>query len=252
MSKYELLDEERRNERPQKSFGRALSSFMWRHKITVILLVIALVIYAFGYFNEREKHLAEKAEMQAEIDALQAKLDDRVAVFEEIDTKVDINVISKEIQEIGELASVEYLYTDAGQFSDPKQVFGVDIPFTTKSFIAKWDGVIKAGIDITRLSVEVNENTKTIVIHIPAAEILSHEIGDNIETLDENDGLFNPIRIDDIRTFDAESKEAMEQRAIDNGLLEKADENAQRIISGLLNANSVIKDNYELAFELLD
>ena len=49
---------------------------------------------------------------------------------------------------------------------------------------------------------------------MPNAEILSHEIDNNsIETLDEKDGLFHPVKVGDIRQFDAVSKAAMEDRA---------------------------------------
>ena len=43
----------------------------------------------------------------------------------------------------------------------------------------------------------------------------------------------------------------MEERAIENGLLEKADENARAIIESLLNADSIIRDNYQVVFEPL-
>ena len=57
-----------------------------------------------------------------------------------------------------------------------------------KSFIAKWEGSIKAGIDISKVIVEKDD--MEIVIYIPKAEILSHEIiSDSIETLDEKDGI---------------------------------------------------------------
>ena len=55
---------------------------------------------------------------------------------------------------------------------------------------------------------------------MPNAEILSHEIDNNsIETLDEKDGLFNPVKVEDVRQFDTVSKDAMEDRAIENGIL---------------------------------
>lgn len=81
------------------------------------------------------------------------------------------------------------MYTDAGKFEDPKQLFGKNIPFTTKSFIAKWDGIIKAGVDIGKVTVDVNNLEKEIMIHIPKAQIISHEIDSNsIETLDQKNG----------------------------------------------------------------
>ena len=168
---------------------------------------------------------------------------------------IDIRVINAEIQDIGELATIEYLYTDAGKFEDPAELFGKEIPFsfTTKSFIVKWDGTIKAGVDISKVTAEVNKEKKEIVVHIPEAEILSHEIeDDSIETLDEKDGLFNKIKVEDIREFDINSKAAMEQRAIENGLLDKAFENAKSIIYKLLDTDMVEELEYSITFETIN
>lgn len=115
------------------------------------------------------------------------KLSDPVVVYREATREVDISVINASIQDIGELATIEYLYTNAGKFEDPKELFGKEVPFeiTTKSFIAKWDGTIKAGIDISKVVAEENKISKEITIYIPKAKILSHEIDDeSVETLD--------------------------------------------------------------------
>ena len=162
-------------------------------------------------------------------------------------------MIKSEIKDIGELATIEYLYTNAAKFEDPKQIFGVNIPFTTKSFIAKWDGIIKAGVKIDKIIVEINDRKKEIIVHMPKAEILSHEIDNNsIETLDEEDGLFNKIKIEDVRSFDAISKDEMEQRAKDNGILDKAFENAKEIIERLVNNDIVQEQGYVIKFEVIE
>lgn len=139
-------------------------------------------IFVKGYSSAKEKYEDTITQLEAEVD----RLLDPIAVYEEASREIDINVVNVEIQEIGELATLEYLYTDAGKFEDPKQLFGKDVPFTTKSFIAKWDGIIKAGVDISQVTAEVDSNNKEVVIHIPKAEILSHEIdSESVETLDQ-------------------------------------------------------------------
>ena len=118
---------------------------------------------------------------------------------------------------------------------------------------AKWDGSIKAGVDITKVTAEANDTTKEILIHIPEAKILSHEIQEeSIETLDEKNGLFNQIKVEDIREFDAISKDAMEQRAIDNGILDKAFENAKEIIYQLVHTELVEELEYTITFEVIE
>ena len=51
-----------------------------------------------------------------------------------------------------------------------------------------------------------------------------------------------------LHRFDADTEAAMRQRAIDNGILEKARENAERIIEKLLTANPAVKENYTIVF----
>ena len=219
--------------------------------ILVVLLIVVLAIFFKGYQDAKDKYEATIKELEEEID----RLSDPVVAYEEATSEVDVSVINAEIQSIGELATMEYLYTDAGKYEDAAELFGKEIPFsfTTKSFIAKWDGSIKAGVDINKVTAEVNETTKEIIIHIPKARILSHEIDDeSIETLDERDGLFNKITVEDVRTFDAISKDAMEKRAIENGLLDKAFENAKEIIRRLVETGMAEDMDYTITFEVIE
>lgn len=217
--------------------------------VAIVLLVTIFSIFIKGYNSAKGKYEDKIAKLEEEIE----RLSDPVAAYEEASKEINIGVINTQIQDIGELATQEYLYTDAGKYSDPKQLWGMDVPFTTKSFIAKWDGCIKAGVKVEKITAEIIEANKEIVVHIPKAEILSHEIDeDSFETLDEKDGLFNPIEIDDIREFDAMSKEAMEKRAIENGILDKAFENAKDIIYKLINTDVVVEQGYNIRFEVIE
>lgn len=217
--------------------------------IAVMLGAAVLAVFFKGYSNASKKYEDEIIRLEEEV----ARLSDPVAVAELASKRVTLSLIEAEIKDIGELATIEYLYTDAGKFEDPKKLFGVNIPFTTKSFIAKWDGIIKAGVEIDKIIVEINDVNKEIIIHLPSAKILSHEIDSNsIETLDEKDGLFNPLKVEDIREFDAVSKEAMELRAIENGILDKALENAKEIIERLMNNDVVQEQGYTISFEVME
>lgn len=217
--------------------------------IAVVLIVAFLAVFFKGRSSATEKYEDVIKELEAEVD----RLSEPVAVYEEASKEVTISLIESEIRDIGELATIEYLYTDAGKFEDPKKVFGVNIPFTTKSFIAKWDGIIKAGVSIDEIIVEINDANKEIIIHMPNAKILSHEIDNgSIETLDENDGLFNPVKVEDVREFDAVSKESMEQRAVENGILDKAFENAKEIIEKLVNNDVVQEQGYTIKFKVIE
>lgn len=88
---------------------------------------------------------------------------------------------------------------------------------------------------------------------MPKARILSHQIDkDSIETLDQKDGLFNPVKVEDVRTFDSVSQDAMEERAIENGILDKAFENAKNIIRKIIDNDLVEELGYTVCFETIE
>ena len=176
-------------------------------------------------------------------------LKDNPVVVDPITPVIDLKVLESEIKAIGELATMEYIYTNAARFSDSRQILRWNIPLTEKAFVMKWDGVIKAGINIEEVNIDIKEKTKLIIIHLPKAEILSHDPDRNsVEVFDEKNGLFNSVKVEDQVKFEAICEEEMNQRAIENGLLEKAEENAKNIILKVLNALPGIEDIYTIEF----
>lgn len=66
--------------------------------------------------------------------------------------------------------------------------------------------------------------------------------------LTKKDNIFNKITIDDKVEFDASAEKEMKERAVENGLLEKAQKNAEELIENLLMTNSAICNDYEVEF----
>ena len=90
-------------------------------------------------------------------------------------------------------------------------------------------------MDLTAVSVQVDEAAKTVAVTLPESRILSHEIPeDSLEVFDENDNIFNPITIEDYAGFTKDQKEAMELRAAENGLLTSAEEKARTTVESFL------------------
>lgn len=146
------------------------------------------------------------------------------------------DLLGQQLQAAQELVSVEYHYTNMGKFENQVDFYGWKVPFTTKSFIVSYDGVIKAGVDLSTARVQVDEATRTITITLPEGQILSHEIPEeSIEVFDETHNLFNPITIEDYTGFTRDQKAAMEQRAIEEGLLTEAGEKARTAVEAFLS-----------------
>ena len=147
------------------------------------------------------------------------------------------------------MATVEYLFTDAARFSDSKDIKGWNIPLTEKSFLMKWDGVIKAGINVNDIGIDIDNEKMIITLTMPEATILSYDVDESsVEVLDEKDNIFNNITVEDKVGFDEATGNAMKERVIENGLLDQALSQAQITIEGLLTANPVIAENYEIVF----
>lgn len=146
---------------------------------------------------------------------------------------ITADLLGQQLRDIQELSTVEYHYTNMGRFENQKDFYGWKVPFTTKSFIVAYDGVIKAGIDLSDLELQVTG--KTITVTLPEAKITSHEMDeDSLEVYDETHNIFNPIEIEDYNTFTADQKASIEQRAIENGLLTSAAQRAEDTVRGLI------------------
>lgn len=144
-------------------------------------------------------------------------------------------LLGQQLANVRELSTVEYHYTNMGKFENQVDFYGWKVPFTTKSFIVAYDGVIKAGVDLSGLETQVSG--QRITISLPAPVILSHEIDeDSIEVFDQTHNIFNPIEITDYTGFTADQKDAIEEKAVGNGLLTAAAERAEGAVKGLLSA----------------
>ncbi len=142
-------------------------------------------------------------------------------------------VVKERILRINELSTVKYMYTNVGKFSQSNNFYGYTIPFTKKSFLITYDGTIKAGVDLNNAKVNVTD--QSILLTLPAAKILSHEINENsIKVYDETKNIFNPISVKDYTNFSAEEKTKMESKAIHEGLLKEAAEKAKTNLTELL------------------
>lgn len=148
---------------------------------------------------------------------------------------VTSDLLGQQLRSAQELVSVAYYYTNMARYENQLDFYGWRVPFTTKSFIVSYDGVIKAGVDLSKVQTDVDEAGKQVTVTLPESQIISHEIPeDSIEVFDESDNLLNRITITDYTAFTGDQKAAMEQRAKDNGLLERADEEARETVESLL------------------
>ena len=231
-------------------------------KRNLIIAAVAIVLIGGSMFGLWHKgYVSGKAKMESEVAQLEGKvksLEDEIkrildtpVVVEPISPEIVLDVIDTQYAEIDELATIEYLFTDSARFTDSKQIKNWNIPGTKKAFTLKWDGIIKAGIHVGQITVDTNETGDKIIVNIPAAEIFSYDIDEeNVELLDEQNNVFNPISIEDKLKFDVATEKSMKERAVENGILDKAQENAKTVILDLIRSHPDIGADYEIEFVL--
>jgi hypothetical protein len=161
-------------------------------------------------------------------------------------TELDAVVLENRLEEISELASVSWSYTNMAQFENKNVFYGMTLPFTTKKFILTYDGEIKAGVNLRKAAVDISGTQ--VHIRLPQAEILSHEIDENsVEVFDEKASIFNPFTVEDFTAFQSDQKAAMEKRALDKGLLKEGREKAADSVNLLLGA--ALPEGYTLMID---
>lgn len=142
------------------------------------------------------------------------------------------DILQQQIQEIGELGTAKYYYTNMGRYENTLQLGGKNIPFTQKMFIISYDGTIKAGVEVKDIKVTLKD--REIRIAIPQAKILSHDVDmDSVTVFDEKNSIFNGLATEDVTRFLNDQKLQMEAKAVDNGILEDARENAGNSLKAL-------------------
>ena len=200
-----LLHREKKNEEEETSRPRK----RWKFRLWPIVLFLALMAGSF--------------------------IMGAVLTHQESQPVITADLLGQQLRDIQELSTVEYHYTNMGRFENQKDFYGWKVPFTTKSFIVAYDGVIKAGVDLSEMKIEVSG--KTITVTMPEAKVLSHEMDEeSLEVYDETHNIFNPIEIEDYTQFTADQKESIEARALDNGLLTSAVQRAENTVRGLIEA----------------
>ena len=150
--------------------------------------------------------------------------------------------LTQQLQEVSDLAVLEYNYTKVGKFENSLELNGWDIPLTKKSFLLTYSGKLQAGIDMSKIDIIVED--KTITVLLPDVEIISNVIDeDSIEVYDETKNIFNPISINDYKTFASNQKTMVEEEAIENGFLSEAATRAQKAIRSFLEMIPNIRDD---------
>ena len=207
----------------------------------IILLIVGLFVQNSLMEKKVETAYQTGLDEVDRVEYVEVPVEKEVTIPVEVRTEISAEIIQDGLRNIGELVTQEYNYTEVGTFenSQATSLFGysVTLPGTKSSYIYSYDGIIKAGIDFMQVTIEKDDDTKVITVSLPQSKITSHEFVDgSFELYDEKTSIFNPISIRDFDLSNSQLKSSAERKAVNRGLLKKADSNAEAMIKSFLQS----------------
>ena len=228
--------------------------------IIAVLAVITVIILGMLYriSCERQAELEIKLDQQTEllerqnlvIDGLTAKQEEQDRLLKETIPVVTSELLKEEISALSELVTRQYIYTNADKLeNDQTWIFGWSVPFSSKSLLITYNGVIKAGVDLSEVLVDVDDDAGIVTITLPESKITDNYIPqESITVVEAKDGLFNEVTFDNYNQLVSEQKIVMEQKAINSGFIQEADKEARAIVKSIVSLLPGMS-NYKLIVE---
>ena len=195
----------------------------------VLILLICLVLAGFllWYSGNRTEPSAPEVTPRP---ARTSSAGNRPSFLPE-ETTVSAEVIQEQLQDVGSLVTEEYYFTEVVNYSTVKKIWKIEIGITESAFLVSYDGVVTAGLDFSGIKVAKDEGQKQIFISLPACRIMNVDIfPDSMQVYSEKTGFNNPLSTDDYNAALMELEQRAEQKALERGVLEKADSNARQVI----------------------
>lgn len=145
----------------------------------------------------------------------------------------DSSAVMNRVVPIQELALVKYNYSGVIGYKDFLKILKINVPLTEKSFLLKYNGYIKAGVNFESMKVEVKD--KDIHISLPRAKILDTMIDEkSIRVYNESVNAFNPLTITDYNKAIMKEKDNMITDAISQGILKDATKQAEVVLTSIM------------------
>lgn len=151
------------------------------------------------------------------------------------DNSNNVDLIFERLVNSNELTTVKYNYSNVLSIKDNLKFKDINIPFTERVIILKYDGHIKAGVDLDKGKIKIHG--KTLTITLPNATILDNIINEeDIKVLNEKDNIFNPLENQEV--FDTLSKCKLEKETelINSGFLTEVNNDTRVFIEDLFKS----------------
>ena len=163
--------------------------------------------------------------------------------------KLNSMYVGNYVKQSKELVSYKYFYTNTAMFENKKNIYGFDLPLTSKKFIISYSGKVALGVDLSQIKTDIKGN-KIIISNLGKVKILSNELDEkSMKIFDESTSLFSSLNIKDYQNFFADQKGEVEKKIMESELPQQAKTSAEETIKQLLMLNPQISSQYEIEFK---
>ena len=193
----------------------------------VVCLFLVIATGAAVYFFMKKKRAEEKA-----------------ISFEQAQ-----KIIFEEIRNVRELITVRKNFTSMISFSDDKKIplLGVHMPGSNRKFLMNYAGTITCGCDIDKIRIQRDGVSNHIKILVPHSQILDAYANVNSFQIHHQDtGVFaSDFKIEDQHELIKADLEDNRQKALREGLLERADDNIRQMFTSIFERRG-LNASYEV------
>lgn len=195
-----------------------------RNRIYIWITVLALALAAILLIDFAVRRGSEQSEA-AETVTMKTEKEKRDNVVISVNT----DMVKEGLANMGVLITQEYYFTQVEKYTKEKTI----LKFLTSQseFTYSYDGAVLAGVDFEKIQIEKDEDRKILTVDMPAPEIVTVTIDkDTFKIYSEKESLWNPLKLEDYNISLVEFENAAKERAIANGILERSDEQAEKLV----------------------
>lgn len=154
------------------------------------------------------------------------------------------------VESSSDLVTTKYTYRDIAEYEQFKDFYGIKIPFTTDHQLIVYDGQAAFGVDLTKSSVSMKDNS--IQINLPKVSILYHTLDtSSFKVYNVQSSIFTDVSMGDYAQFMERLKlEKNAQLLSDKHLLEEVKRNTEQALVTLLKNIELVHDKqFEFLWE---
>ena len=212
---------------------------MIMYLVIIAVCAVAMLVLGIDYLN-RQKNAPEEITFEEPAETMKSE-DEKVLV------SVSTETIRDGLANMGTLITQEYYFTQVEKFTKEKKIF--KYISSSSEMLYSYDGSVMAGIDFEKIEIAKDDAAKTLTITLPKSEIQTVTIDkDTFQLYSEKDSLWNPLKLEDYNMSLTDFEETARQKALDNGILERSDEQAKVLVSNFIS-NFPAAAEYEIIFE---